>query len=406
MAQYKYRAVDEQGKAVDGTMEESSAHRVTRVLQERGLTVNSVETLYKERGLLRVSHRLTWDELDLFSQQLTAITRSELPLSPALKAMAADLRSSRLKPVLERLQQDLDRGISLEDAMSNQHESFPRIFPSVIRAGEKTGNLAGVLQLLCNYTSRMVGLKHVLQGALAYPATVLVLGSCVLGFLLVKVVPVFAEIFQEFGGELPAPTRFWVKMGDVVQFHLPEILMGAGLFLILWRGALFFLRRYETGAIWLDWIRLHTPVFGKLQYQLALSRFSRSLSILLASRVPVLESLELAAASSGSPMLQRAVDEANLQVAGGERIADALSSTGFFGHNFCWLLATSEDRGDAENALENLAGIYEREVSLRDRMVSSLASPILIVMLGFLIASVVISLYLPIFSLGDVVSGR
>ena len=105
-------------------------------------------------------------------------------------------------------------------------------------------------------------------------------------------------------------------------------------------------------------------------------------------------------------MLQRVVDDANLQVAGGERISDALSSTGFFGHNFCWLLATSEDRGDAESALENLAAIYEREVTLRDRMLGSLVSPILIVMLGFIIASIVISLYLPIFSLGDVVSGR
>ncbi len=406
MAQYKYRAVDDQGKAVDGTMEETSAHRVTRVLQERGLTVNSVEELHKTRGFMQVSHRLTWDELALFAEQLTTITRSELPLAPALKAMAADLRSSRLKPVLDRLQRDLERGVSLEDAISTQHENFPRIFPSVIRAGEKTGNLAGVLQLLCNYASRMVGLKHVMQGALVYPVTVLVLGSFVMCFLLVKVVPVFAEIFQEFGGELPVPTRFWIKVGFLIQFHWWLILGGIGIFLIVWRVSLYLLHRYETGTVWLDWLRLHTPVFGVLHYQLALSRFSRSLSMLLASRVPVLESLELAAASSGSPMLQRVVDDANLQVAGGERISDALSSTGFFGHNFCWLLATSEDRGDAESALENLAAIYEREVTLRDRMVGSLVSPILIVMLGFIIASVVISLYLPIFTLGDVVSGR
>jgi len=368
--------------------------------------VNAVEELHKTRGFMQVSHRLTWDELALFAEQLTAITRSELPLAPALKAMAADLRSARLKPVLDRLQRDLERGISLEDAINNQHENFPKIFPSVIRAGEKTGNLAGVLQLLCQYTSRMVGLKHVLQGALVYPVTVLVLGAFVMCFLLIKVVPVFAEIFQDFGGELPAPTRFWIKMGFLVQFHWWLILGGIGIFLIVWRVLLYLLHRHETGTVWLDWIRLHTPVFGALHYQLAVSRFSRSLSMLLASRVPVLESLELAAASSGSPMLQRVVDDANLQVAGGERISDALSSTGFFGHNFCWLLATSEDRGDAESALENLAAIYEREVTLRDRMLGSLVSPILIVMLGFIIASIVISLYLPIFSLGDVVSGR
>lgn len=404
MTLYRYRAVDDQGQPIEDTMEAGSARQVTQRLHERGLTVNAVEELHKERGLFRISKRLTWDDLNLFSEQLVAIARSELPLAPAIKALAADLRNPRLKPVLDRLGQDLERGASLEEAIMNQHTSFPKLYPAIIKAGEATGNLAGVLQLLTNYSSRIVGLRNTLQMALAYPITVIVIAACVISFMLLKVVPVFAEIFHEFGGQLPAPTLFWVRMGDSLQRHWSGIIIGVSVLIIAVQVGRRVLRRTETGRCWLDSIRLHVPMLGHLHYLLALSRFSRTLGVLLASRVPVLESLELAAAASDSPLLQRAAEEAGLQVAGGERIADALAGTGFFGHHFCWLLATGEDRGEADTALESLAIGFDREVASRDKLLSVMASPVLIVILGGIIVSIIVSLYLPIFSLGDVIS--
>ncbi len=405
MALYKYRALDVEGKPVEGTIEESSAHRVTKVLQERGLTVNTVEELHRERGLLRVSKRLSWDELNVLTDQLVSVARSELPLAPAVKALAADLRSSRLKPVLDQLHKDLEQGVSLEDAITRQHASFPKLFPSVIRAGEKTSNLAGVLQLLCNYTTRMIGVKHTLQLAMAYPVMVLLIGSCVMGFLLVKVVPVFADIFHDFGGQLPWPTQFWVDMGDFMVHRWQAVVVGIAAGYIAARLLRAYLARTQSGSAWLDWLRMHMPVLGHMHYLMAMARFSRTLGMLLASRVPIIESLELAAASSDSPLLQQAVEEASLQVAGGERIADSLSGTGFFGHNFCWLLSTGEERGRAEDALENLANTYDREIATRDKLVGTMAAPIMVLLLGGIIVSLLVSLYLPIFTLGDVISG-
>lgn len=405
MTMYRYRAVDTEGQPVEGDMEERSAHRVTQKLRERGLTVNAVEELHKERGLLRISTRLTWEELQVFSEQLAAIARSELPMAPALKALSADLQHGRLKQVLHQLQADLERGVSLDEAIVKQHTRFPRLYPSILRAGEATGNLAGVLQLLCSYSGRMTGLKNTLQIALTYPFVVCCAAAVVLWLMMVKIVPVYAEIFQEFGGEFPGPTKVTLKASDLIVRHWPNIAIGISLTvigLVLLRRLL---RRSDGGRAWLDWLYLHIPLVGRQHYLMSLVHFCRTLALLLSSRVPVIESLELAAAASDSPQLQRAVEEASLQVAGGERIADSLGSTGFFGHNFCWLLATGEARGEADLALDSLAATFEREVSNRDRALSVLAAPVLIICLGFLIGFVVVSLYLPIFSLSGMISG-
>ena len=405
MTIFRYRALDESGQAVEGDMEERSAHRVTQKLRERGFTVNAVEELHKERGLLRISTRLTWEELQLFSEQLAAIARSELPMAPALKALSADLSHGRLKPVLDRLQADLERGISLDEAIVKQHTSFPRLFPSILRAGEATGNLSGVLQMLCSYSGRMAGLKNTIQIALTYPTIVIIASVLVLWNMMVNVIPVWAEIFNEFGGELPGPTSFTIDMSSLIIRHWPNLAIGLSLIVIGFVLLRRLLRRNEPGRIWLDWVRLHVPLLGRHHYLMSLIHFSRTLSLMLASRVPVIESLELAAATSNSPQLQRAVEDASLQVAGGERIADSLESTGFFGHNFCWLLSMGESRGEAEQALESLAMTFEREANNRERALSILAIPVIIVCLGLIIGFIVISLYLPLFTLGDSISG-
>ncbi len=404
MTRFRYRATDADGKAFVDSMEAESARKVTARLRERGLTVNSVMEVDKPRGFFRVSKQLNWEELHLFTQQLYAITRTSLPLPAALKSLAADLKSSRLKPVLESIQKDVEQGVSLDAAIDKQYEAFPSLFADVIKAGEATGNLSGVLQIYLHHTERMLALKGTLKTSLAYPLVVVLLGMLIMGFLLVKVVPVFAEIFTEFGGDLPAPTKFWVNMGDVVLYDWPMICLsitGTIMTLYLIRRLM---ERFERGRIRLDWLRLHTPIIGRIRYLHAVSRFSRTLAMLLASRVPVLPSLELAAAASGSPLLQNAVGEANLRVAGGERIADALAGSGFFAYHFCWLLGMGEDRGEAELALESAAETMEGELLSRDRVLGSTIAPVIIIIVGLLIASLVVSLYLPIFTLGDAIS--
>ena len=405
MTQYRYRALDHEGNAVEDTIEAPSAYRATAILKERGLTISSVEELAPPPSLLRVSRQLTWDELRIFLEQLIAVVRSGLPLAPALQSLAKDLRQPRLRGALDRLRLDIERGESLDDALERQPKAFPSFFVSAVRAGEKSGNLAGVLQLLCRHAARVSELRHTLQVALAYPITVSVVALAVVLFLLIGVVPQYGEIFADFGAQLPAPTQLLVNVSHFLRYQMEIVLTVipavAALVILLWIT----LRRTETGRVFLDWLRMHLPIYGTLNYYVALARFCRTLEVLLTARAPIIESLELAAAASASPILERAVNKAVLLVASGERVADALSSTGFFGHSFCWTLGTSEGRGELERALGALAETYEREVALRDRLSTAMISPALVFIIAVVVGSIIVSLYLPIFVLGDSVGG-
>lgn len=405
MTMYKYRALDTDGNPVEDSMEAVSAHAVTQKLQERGLTVSAVVEAYPDRRLLRVSGKLTWEDLQLLSEQLESILKSGLPLVPSLKALASELRNPRLKPVLEHLHQDLERGVSLEDAVDKQHEYFPRVYPALIRAGEATGNLAGVMGLVSQHATRMVDLKQRVQLALIYPVILAVTAFFIISFLMLKVVPVFKEIFGQLGSSLPAPTRLLLEVSDLFQHSFANlalalaILVGLGIVVLLW------LRSSVAGRCRLDTIKLYLPWVGPTYHLGVQARFCRLMGLLLESRVPVLDAMELSGAASGSPVLERALEDAVLAVASGERLADALEHTRFFGHDTCWLLSTSEERGTTEEAFSSLASRFEHQAVAHEKFLGVMAAPALVLLIGFIVAFVAFSLYLPIFTLGDSISG-
>ena len=405
MTMYKYRALDPEGNPVEDSMEAASAHAVTQKLQERGLTVSSVKEAYPDRRLLRVSGKLTWEDLQLLSEQLESIVKSGLPLVPSLKALASELRNPRLKPVLERLHQDLERGVSLEDAVDKQHEYFPRVYPALIRAGEATGNLAGVMGLVSQHATRMADLKQRLQLALIYPVILAVTAFFIISFLMMKVVPVFAEIFGELGASLPAPTKLMLEVSDLFQHSFANLALALAILVGLGIGTLLWMRSSVAGRCRLDTIKLYLPWVGPTYHLGVQARFCRLMGLLLESRVPVLDAMELSGAAAGSPVLGRALEDAVLEVASGERLADALEHTRFFGHDTCWLLSTTEERGTTEEAFSSLAIRFEHQAVAHEKFLGVMAAPVFVLLIGLVVAFVVFSLYLPIFTLGDSISG-
>jgi type IV pilus assembly protein PilC len=402
---YKYRALDPEGNPVEDSMEAASAHAVTQKLQERGLTVSAVVEAYPDRRLLRVSGKLTWEDLQLLSEQLESIVKSGMPLVPSLKALASELRNPRLKPVLERLHQDLERGVSLEDAVDKQHEYFPRVYPALIRAGEATGNLAGVMGLVSQHAARMADFKQRLQLALIYPVILAVTAFCIISFLMLKVVPVFGEIFGEFGAALPAPTQFLIDGSAFFRAYFDKILLALAVLAAGIIGLFLWLRRSVAGRCRLDTLKLYLPWIGPAYHMSVQARFCRLMGLLLSARVPVLDAMELSGAASGSPVLERALEDAVLEVASGERLADALEHTRFFGHDTCWLLATSEERGTTEEAFSSLAGRLEHQASTHEKFIGAMAAPVFVIVIGLAVAFVVFSMYMPIFTIGDSMGG-
>jgi type IV pilus assembly protein PilC len=405
MPSFKYRAVDAEGHPVEGTMEEQSAAKVTVLLQERGLQVSSVEPTEKQRGFTRRKRKLTLEDLHLFNEQLLAITKSGLPLAPAIKALARDAGNRRIIPLLENIRRDLERGAPLEEALSQHPETFSPVYTSIVKAGERSGNLSGVFSHLCAYSARSLEVRNSLQEAVAYPVLVLIACVCVLGFLVLKIVPDFAAIFSEFGAALPYITRFWLDVSDFLRDNFLATCVGLSVIVVFFTYVMKSIFRTESGGYTLDRLKMRLGVFGRLYTFSSMGRFSRSLGLLLSSEVPMEESLELAAAASGNAVLRRAVAHASQGVQRGERLSDALEDTGEFSHTFCWLLATAEERGEVDTALLDMADTFERNISRLNTMVIRLTVPVTVIVTGAIVASVVIALYLPVFTLADVMSG-
>jgi len=399
MPLFEYCAVDDTGKAHEGRIEEVSARQVTQVLQERGLQVSTVKRVDVDRGLFSLHRPLRWQDVDLLNEQLLSITQGGLPLVPSLESLAKDLHNPRLQRVLLDIKASLEDGSTLEEAFQRHSDSFSPVYLSMLRAGERSGNLSGVLELMTTYSKRMMEVRNRLQEVFAYPTVVLIASFMIMAFLLVKIIPAYTSFFHSMNSNGNWVLQIWIGASEVIRFHPIEV---TAILVVLIAGsyiALRMMRRTYSGALALDRMLLRIPVLGGLFRNAALARFTRSFGLLLASRVPVAESLDLAGAASGSPALRAAVGRASMAVSQGRGLADSLGDCGLFNHTFCWMLASGESRGDVNDTLLSLADLYDRELKRYDRLLITYLGPLILVFLGIIIGSMFFAIYAPIMGL-------
>lgn len=344
--------------------------------------------------------RLTWEELRLLAHELEAITRGGFPLVPALASLARDMKQSRLKGVLESLHADLERGETLDYALERQGHRFPPLMLALIRAGEAAGNLHGVLALMSTHAGNMCRLTRTIRTAMIYP-TVLVLASvAILGYLLIWVVPPFQEAFSAFGLDPPAITWLFFQISAFLRAHGAAIAAGILAVALLAASVIRGTVRPASRRYWTSLLILMIPWYGRVYHDVLQTRFSRTLQLLLQSRVPVTDALVLSGAATGSGVAERAAEAASRDVAAGEGLADALRATGFFSHKFCWLLGAGEDRGGVEDALDHIAGNLEREVEASEALIGELLAPAITVLVGGMVGLFLIALYVPLYQSG------
>ena len=405
MTLFKYRAVDEDGLAIEGTLEEESARRVVVTLQERNLTVNAVERAGPAPEPSPTKTKLSWEDLELLNDQLFTITRSGTPLAPSLAAMGHELRNRRIRELLEDVRRRIEGGDTLEAALSAHTGDFPPVYAALVAAGERAGNLSAVFECLSRYSRRMVELKSSLFEVLAYPLIVIVAATAIVIGMLWVIVPQFAAVFMDFGGELPAPTMFLLHVSDALRTYPGVLVAVAAAFAGLCAVTLPSLLRTESGGYRRDRLKLLLPFAGRIYASVSVARFCRALGLLLQSHVPMVESVNLAAAAAGNAVLNRAVKAAAQRVSSGMPLSEALKQTGYFDSGFCWLLGNAEQRGDMPDALFVLEDDHERAVDRMRRWMMTVAGPVAVVVVGLVIGFVSISLYLPIFTLGDQITG-
>jgi type IV pilus assembly protein PilC len=400
---YRYRARDATGRAREGTVEGADQRVVAARLQEMGMTPLSIEEqrtagLRREITLPGRGGKVKLKDLAIFSRQFATMIASGLTLLRSLNILAEQSENPKLTAIIAKVAATVEEGKSLSEALAD-HEEFPRLYVAMVRAGETAGTLDQVLVRIADTLEKDVALRRKVKSTMTYPAVVLVLAALLTIVMLVFIVPTFVGMFKELGGTLPLPTRMLLFMSSVLRklwfvvFLLP---VGA------WRGYKR-LRKVPRVRARLDALKLRVPVFGPLFHKLAIARFTRNLSTLLHAGVPILLALEITADTVDNAVISRAVDDVRAAVREGQSVAKPLTDHPVFPPMVVQMVGVGEETGALDEMLTRIADFYDREVEATTESLTAALEPVMIAVLGGIVGAMVISLYMPMFQIFDLV---
>ena len=395
---YAYKVRDRENRLLQGSLEADSTALVASRLQSMGYVPISIEQIGSggfamELKIPGFSDRISQKDVAVVCRQFATMINSGLSLIRALNILAEQTENKALARIIGDVRQDVEKGASLSQALSRHPKAFNRLFVAMVKAGETGGVLDGVLLQLSNIIEKQVELKRKIKSAMTYPVAVLCLVLVIVSAMLVFVVPTFKKLFTSLGGKLPLPTQLLLNVSHITTKFAPLIILADG-------GAIYLLRRWirtERGRSRWDAFKLRVPIFGKLVHKTAMTRFSRTLAVLLRSGVPILESLEITSETVNNTVVSRAVKDVQDAVRQGESIHAPLSRHDVFPPMVTQMLAVGEETGSVDVMLEKCADFYDQEVEATVNSLTSLLEPLLIVVLGGAVGSMVIALYMPMF---------
>jgi type IV pilus assembly protein PilC len=398
---YTYRVRDQRGSLVTGEMLADSPALVINRLREMNLV--PLEIKAKRAGLKREialrPGKVKLKDLAVFSRQFATMVNSGLPLLRTLGILEEQTDSSQLKKVLGELRLDVERGNSLSGALAKHPRTFSPLYISMCRAGETAGNLDQILLRLADTIEKEVTLRQKVKSAMTYPIVVFVMVILILAAMLLFVVPTFKDLYSSLGGTLPLPTRILLGVSDAFRkFFWVVILLAIG------AGWLF--RRWiktERGRRAFDRFKLRVPIFGSLFQKTALARFARTLGVLSRSGVPILQALDIVKDTVRNEVVADAVRDVQSGVKEGESIAAPLGAHKVFPPMVVQMMAVGEETGQLDQMLEKIADFYDEEVAATVDSLTSLIEPVMIAVVGGAVGLIVISLYLPLFRIIELI---
>jgi type IV pilus assembly protein PilC len=323
-----------------------------------------------------------------------------MPLVQILEILASQSDNKTFSGQVRAVKESVEAGSTLSDALSRFPRTWDELYVNMVQAGEAGGILDTILARLSQYMEKMISLKRKIKGAMIYPATIIAVAIIVTLILLVFVIPVFAELFSSFGRALPAPTQFVINLSNFVISYLHFMVAAAILFVIGIRQTY----RTERGRLAIDHFLLRFPILGELIRKAAIARFSRTLGTLVSSGVPILDSLSITARTAGNKVVERAGFMVRESIKEGRTMLEPLSKSGVFPPMVCQMIGAGEMTGALDQMLQKIADFYEDEVDTAVASLTALMEPLVIVVLGTIIGGLVISMYLPIFQLGSLLS--
>jgi type IV pilus assembly protein PilC len=403
MPKYIWEAKSRTGSVQKGVMEASSAAIVEAQLKKYGLSGISV----KEEGrkfslnLPGGGGKVQTKDLVVFTRQFATMIDSGLPLVQCLDILASQQDNKTFKTILYKVKEAVESGSTFADALGKHPKAFDDLYVNLVAAGEVGGILDTILNRLAAYIEKAMKLKKKVKGAMVYPTTIIAIAIIVVGVILVFVIPTFAKLFADFGGELPAPTRFVIALSDFSKKYI-LVIIALG-FLI--RYAI--LKYYATpkGRKVIDTLILRTPIVGPLVRKVAVAKFTRTLGTMISSGVPIMDGLEIVAKTAGNKVIEEAIYKVRQAISEGKTMADPLASSGVFPPMVVQMISVGEATGAMDTMLSKIADFYDDEVDDAVGALTSMMEPLLMVFLGVAVGGLVIAMYLPIFKLAGTVSG-
>jgi type IV pilus assembly protein PilC len=391
-----YKAKAKSGRSLKGEMEAPSMEMAESALRRKGYTDIKVKT--KPKDMLQgtfLETQVKSKDMVIFSRQFATMINSGVPILQALQVMCEQTENPKLRRILYEVRNDIEGGSSLFDALSKHEDIFDDLYTNMVNAGEAGGILDVILDRLAAYIEKAARLKAKVKGAMTYPTVVLIVAMLVIVVILLFVIPTFEKMFEEFGGALPGPTQVVIDMSKFVQANWLVLLLALGGFFVAFK---YFLR-WERGRILFDrWI-LFTPVFGPLLRKVAVARFSRTLSTMVSSGVPILQALDIVARTSGNKTVELGVLEARKSISEGQTLAEPLEETRVFPPMVIHMISIGETTGALDTMLAKIADFYDSEVDQAVENLTSLIEPFMIVFLGVVVGGMVVAMYLPIFKI-------
>ncbi|WP_310599800.1 type II secretion system F family protein [Desulfobulbus sp.] len=343
--------------------------------------------------------KVTGRDLVIFTRQLSTMIDAGLPLVQSLQILGKQQSNATFKAVLTSIQGDVETGTTLADSMRKHPKIFDSLYANMIEAGELGGILDTILSRLAGFKEKAMALQKKIKGAMTYPTICLGISILILGVILIFVVPVFEKMFKDFGSTLPAPTQMVIEISNFFQSYIIFVIIG----FVLLSWVIKKIYSTDKGRLRIDHMILWSPVIGPLIRKVAVAKFTRTLSTLLQSGVPILDALQVVARTAGNKIIERAVIRVAESIAEGRAIAEPLEESGVFPNMVVQMINVGESVGALDIMLEKIADFYDEEVDQAVENLTAMIEPFMMVFLGGMIGGLVVAMYLPIFKIASVV---
>jgi type IV pilus assembly protein PilC len=404
MPVYAYQGRTVNGQVETGSLEVPTREDAVKELRRRRIIATSVK---EQRGSVQLRlpgrgrGRIRVRDLVIFTRQFATMVNAGLPLVQCLDILSKQSESAAFGKLVSEVMHEVESGSTLSEALAKHPRAFDNLYVNMVDAGEAGGILDDILLRLATYLEKAEGLKRKVKSAMTYPAVVLTVAGGATIFMLLVIIPTFAKVFTEFGGELPLPTRIVMGMSDFLKTFWWVLGLGIA-------GIVTAIKRYyrtPAGRLKIDGMLLRAPVLGSILRRSAIARFTRTLGTMMTSGVPILTALDITARTAGNMVIEKAIIAVKDSIGEGETIAAPLREAGVFPPMVVQMISVGEETGALDKMLEKIAIFYDEEVDVAVDTLTSIIEPVMIVVMGGIVGGMVVAMYMPMFKLIQVVGG-